>query len=313
MGRAVRSVLVAALVMAGGLATTAQATVINPSWGYVSIDDHPFQDNGALLPVGQAFPRGLVKDAGTPDGFAVKLTVFAFSSTGANLFSYSVTESHAVYTPFDRRIDVSPSEISYLRYDFCRTTSPAQCEPSLRIGRPQPPPSTTPPGSPPPPPPPVDRDGDGVSPPADCNDTNSSVWPGAPEIPGNHIDDDCVGGDAPAKLIAIVSTSWSLLGRAGARLTHMRVTEAPAGAQVTVFCQGRRCAFTRRSATTDRRGEVTLDRRVRHRFRVGTRIEVRVTAPNMIGKVVRYKIRRGVVPRGRTLCLPPGAAQASRC
>src|SRR5262245_39526562 len=156
MGRgAVRGAFAAALVMAFGLAATAQATVINPSWGYASIDDHPFEENGALLPIGQAFPRGQVKDAGTPDGFAVKLTVFAFSSTGANLVSYSVTERHAVYTNFDRRIDVTPSQISYLRYDLCRTTTPAQCEPSLRIGRPQPPapPSPPPPpGSPPPPP-----------------------------------------------------------------------------------------------------------------------------------------------------------------
>ena len=41
------------------------------------------------------------------------------------------------------------------------------------------------------PPVPVDQDGDGYSPPLDCDDTNPDVNPGADEIPGNGIDDDC--------------------------------------------------------------------------------------------------------------------------
>jgi len=40
--------------------------------------------------------------------------------------------------------------------------------------------------------PPVDADGDGVSPPADCDDTEASVFPGAPEI-CNALDDNCDG------------------------------------------------------------------------------------------------------------------------
>ena len=190
--------MVLAVAVGIAAAAPAQAYDFRPGWGYATVDDHPFDPDGTLLPAGQARPRGTVKDAGTPDGWAVRITVTAFSATGQNLFSYSVREGSAVYTPIDHPIDVTPNEISYLTYDFCRTTTPAQCEPSLRIGRPAPP---SPPGggggggggsSP------VDRDGDGVSPPADCMDTNSTVWPGAPEIPGNGIDDDCSGGDGGA-------------------------------------------------------------------------------------------------------------------
>jgi hypothetical protein len=32
----------------------------------------------------------------------------------------------------------------------------------------------------------------------DCDEVNASVHPGASEIPGDGIDQDCVGGDAPA-------------------------------------------------------------------------------------------------------------------
>jgi hypothetical protein len=47
---------------------------------------------------------------------------------------------------------------------------------------------------------------------------------------------------------------------------------------------------------------------------VGTTLEVRIVAPNAIGKVVRYKIRPGRrIPNGRRLCLPLGAKQPERC
>ena len=48
-------------------------------------------------------------------------------------------------------------------------------------------------------------------------------------------------------------------------------------------------------------------------MRPRTTIEVRITAPNMIGKVVRYRIRRGKEPLVRRLCLPPGASKPGRC
>jgi uncharacterized protein (TIGR03382 family) len=43
--------------------------------------------------------------------------------------------------------------------------------------------------------PPVDGDGDGFSIDIDCNDANPSVYPGAVEIKGDEIDQDCDGGE----------------------------------------------------------------------------------------------------------------------
>jgi hypothetical protein len=41
-----------------------------------------------------------------------------------------------------------------------------------------------------------DADGDGVRRPADCNDTNPAIHPGAVDVPDDGIDQDCSGGDA---------------------------------------------------------------------------------------------------------------------
>src|SRR4051794_35311887 len=148
-GSGARSMLIAlaaaavALAVAGAPAS-ASAFEFKPTWGYAQIDDAPFHEPaGALLPASQAFPRGRIQDAGSPDGWKGKITVFVFNASGPNLYSHPLTEGAAVYTAFDRRIDVSPNEISYLRFDFCRADG--LCEPSLRIGRP--PPAGTPPGA----------------------------------------------------------------------------------------------------------------------------------------------------------------------
>ncbi|HEX8743461.1 MAG TPA: MopE-related protein [Thermoleophilaceae bacterium] len=42
----------------------------------------------------------------------------------------------------------------------------------------------------------IDDDGDGVSPPADCDDGNAARRPGATDTPGNGVDEDCSGADA---------------------------------------------------------------------------------------------------------------------
>jgi hypothetical protein len=302
-------IVTAAMAVALACAAPAQAYEFTPPWGYAFVDDRPFNEpGGALLPATQAFPRGRIRDT-VKDNVDVRIIVHAFDAQGSTVTSYSVDEGDFTFAPIDRRIDGNPRQIAYMRYQFCRlnidTKQPFECMPFLRIGRPPPPP-------PPATPPPVDRDGDGISPPTDCNDTNSTVWPGSREVPGNGIDDDCAGGDQPARVGGTVSSVFRA-SRSGVRVLRLRVRDAPAGARVTIRCLGKRCRFERRKAKIRANGTANLRRLVRRRLRPRTTLEVRITAPNSIGKVVRYSIRRGRIPQGRTLCLPPGAKKPKRC
>jgi hypothetical protein len=168
----------------------------------------------------------------------------------------------------------------------------------------------------PPPPPPADADGDGFFAAQDCNDANAAIRPGAPEVRGNGVDEDCDGRDAGLLVITSdVASGWKVVG---ARFTirKLRVRGLPARARVEFWCKGRRCPVKRVRAGGMRRGRVNVLarlRRVRHRFRAGQTLEVRITAPSRIGKVVRYRLRRGRVPDGRPFCLQPAATKPTRC
>jgi hypothetical protein len=172
-------------------------------------------------------------------------------------------------------------------------------------------------GSPPatpaptPTPAPVDADHDGYTPPADCDDADRHVYPGAPEVPNDGIDQDCNGADAAGRLTAVVSYSF-VVRHARTRVVRLRVSDAPRGAAIAVTCRGKRCPKPR-TFTAGRHGRATMTKMFRHRrLRPHTRLEVRITAANRVGKVVRFTLSRRHTPRARTLCLPPGG-RPRRC
>jgi hypothetical protein len=167
-------------------------------------------------------------------------------------------------------------------------------------------------GSPPAPPPaPVDADRDGVSPPADCDDTNSRVDPGAPEVVGDGIDQDCNGADAAGRISGTFRFTWRVSHR-WTKVTGLSVSEAPPGATVSVTCKGRHKHCPKaRTFTVSAKGKASMRRMFKHRVRAGARIEVVLSAPNTIAKIKRYTLRSGKPPRTRTLCAPPGARPAA--
>jgi Ca2+-binding RTX toxin-like protein len=158
----------------------------------------------------------------------------------------------------------------------------------------------------------VDRDGDGTAPPADCDDTNAAVHAGARDRPGNGIDEDCSGADSRFPHVSSpIANAWA----AGVRLTRLvrlEVSSVPRGGRVEVRCRPG-CPFRTRTVQP-RRGRAQLVRLFpRRELRTGVVLEIRVLAPDHIGKVVRYTMRPGKLPGVRKLCLPPGARAPRRC
>ena len=183
-----------------------------------------------------------------------------------------------------------------------------------------------------------DDDLDGSPAPIDCDDHNPAVHPGAVDVPGDGIDQDCSGADTPApgggggtggggtgagggttppvvrRIEAPVRNRW-IVKRRATKVTAFSVSGAPAGARVTVTCAGKGCPFAKRSRQVPANGKAGFTAALEgHRLKPGAVIEIRITAPGAIGKVVRYTVRKGKLPKAQTLCLAPGAAKpASRC
>jgi hypothetical protein len=295
------------------VATTAHAARVDmmTTWAWAWVDNQPFLDpnTGAPLPANSAHPRGQVKDRGGSDGYSVKMTVTALGAAGQQLDQYTVADGSAVYRDLDHPWNLSAPVMS-VRFDLC-TVPAAHC---ITQTFSRPPASPTPTSGPSATPtPPVDRDGDGFPETTDCNDTNSSVYPGAREYPGNGLDDDCVGGDQAAKMPGSVKYDWTVSARGNPKVRFMRVRDALPSASVTITCDGRGCPFTLRRRITDRYGEVSLTKLFQgRRLRQGTRVDVFVAAPNMITKVTRFDIRRGVTPTGKSLCVPVGRLEPQR-
>jgi hypothetical protein len=161
---------------------------------------------------------------------------------------------------------------------------------------------------------PADADHDGVSPPVDCNDGSAAIHPGAADTPGDGVDQDCSGSDAQLPPIpARVRDRWTVTN-AWAQLTALTVRGVPTGGKVAVDCKGRGCPFARRTVKV-RHGRADAGKPFAHRrLKPGTTVQVTITAPGYVGKVMRYRFAgHRKVPSGKALCLPPGALAATSC
>jgi hypothetical protein len=164
---------------------------------------------------------------------------------------------------------------------------------------------------------PVDNDKDGFSPPADCNDNDPTIHPGAIDIPGDGIDQNCDGNDAEYPLLSVaVTNSWSV---SGSRITvlALKATKVPKGATIRLTCSGKRCPLKKsktikvtKAGTVDLRKAMGKTARI---FRAGQTLTIRITAPATVGKEVRFAFKRSKIPKGGVLCVQPGAKKATKC
>ena len=125
-----------------------------------------------------------------------------------------------------------------------------------------------------------------------------------------------VAAPPPRRIDSSVSSRWGFDRRKRfIFLLQLRVKAPPQGAVAELRCKGRKCPFKRKRVTRIRRNRIdvfkALSKRQR-RFRPRQTLQLRITAPNHIGKVVRFRLRRGKIPNGQTLCLPPGATRPQK-
>jgi hypothetical protein len=110
-----------------------------------------------------------------------------------------------------------------------------------------------------------------------------------------------------------VTHLWDI-HRRWSRNTKLLVRDIPAGAKVKVRCRGRGCPKKKTRTLKVKKGTANVRPFLRKRhLRVGTKVEISITAPGMIGKFVRLKIRRKAIPRMTRYCLPPGVSKPQRC
>jgi hypothetical protein len=160
----------------------------------------------------------------------------------------------------------------------------------------------------------MDCDGDGYPAGVDCDDANAAINPGAREIPGNAVDEDCDPIESLPRLDSSIVYSFTFVGRL-TRFTELYIRPARSGSTIRLGCGGRGCPFhvKKRQVKANLR-RLNLSSLVRRaKLRPGAQIEIRVTKPGTVGIVRRLTVRAGKRPTQADLCLPPGARRPSRC
>jgi DNA-binding beta-propeller fold protein YncE len=133
----------------------------------------------------------------------------------------------------------------------------------------------------------------------------SVVPPTAPPAPAQR----------PRTVSSPVTYNWSVK-RTRLTIRRLQVRRLPVGATVTLTCSGKRCPLKRLTIKRSRKSTMNVlnakAMRGNKTYRAGQTVDVRVAAPGMNTKVLRFKLRTGKVPKHRTYCVPLGAKRAQR-
>ena len=96
--------------------------------------------------------------------------------------------------------------------------------------------------------------------------------------------------------------------------TKLVVRDAPVGALVRVSCKGRGCPKKPARRRSEGRKEMPFTSYVKGRhLRSGAVLQIRITLAGHLGKVVKYRMRKGKRPVVTVQCLDPGASKPGAC
>ncbi len=138
------------------------------------------------------------------------------------------------------------------------------------------------------------------------DDGDPAIRPGAREIRGNDVDENCDTRVEPfPPLLGSIPVAWDRAG-SGTRNVRLVAKKFLKGATIEVRCTGGGCPSKTFKRTVRRSSEnlhAALGSRV---LRRGARLEVRVTSASRIGRLVRFRFSKAGEPDVDFLCLPPG-------
>ena len=94
----------------------------------------------------------------------------------------------------------------------------------------------------------------------------------------------------------------------------LRLRDVPAGGKATVKCKGGGCPFKKAKKLRVRNRRANATKLFKgDQLAPGAVIEIKITAPDTMGKIVRYTMRSRKLPAKRELCDPPGRQKPGRC
>jgi len=117
-------------------------------------------------------------------------------------------------------------------------------------------------------------------------------------------------GTRTARVGGRLSFEFTAFPNGTTRVDRLVVRDLQAGGRAELRCSGR-CAFRKKVGKASR-GKVNLRNLIRGRLRTGATLEVGLSAPGTISRVVRFKMRKAKLPKRTSLCLPPGG-RVGRC
>lgn len=165
----------------------------------------------------------------------------------------------------------------------------------------------------------LDRDGDGFNKDVDCDDADKNSFPNGREVLGNAADENCDGFAPPIPVIETPVNSFFDWRGGVTYVLSLNVGEMEKGTRVVVRCKGgprKGCPRKLPRARTVKRrtkGANFFKYFRNSRLKRGASIEVELTKPGYVGRLVLFKIKPKAVPTPRPLCINPGEKKAKAC
>lgn len=112
---------------------------------------------------------------------------------------------------------------------------------------------------------------------------------------------------------APVKASWKVDG-SHFTLTKLVVAKPPKKARATLRCSGKKCPFKSKSTSKVRKGKINVLGVLgkKRAFRAEQTLELRVSAPGLNTKVLRFALKKGKQPKAVRYCLPLGKEKVQK-